>query len=97
MMGYMGPSAAPSGYTGAYAMPVPAPEGAYSFPYPHVTKSKEQEPKEGPDMSKYVLRSEEDNRFDVLESRVKVDEEQMKTMRKTIKLLQERLDSNGKR
>ncbi|KAJ1468224.1 hypothetical protein T484DRAFT_1984771 [Baffinella frigidus] len=53
-------------------------------------------PAPAPDMSVYVRRGEEDSRFNQVESRMKVDENSIRTMQETIRQLTERLDNRGR-
>ena len=93
-MGPTGPEGYPQGY-GGYAMPVDtsippvsARGGAYgnSFPFPSPAYAPNAPAKAAPpiDTSKFVRRSEEDTRFRLLESRLRVDEDSMERMRETI-------------
>jgi hypothetical protein len=67
-------------YMGGYAVPVPAGDNRKAFPYPLPGQ-------ERIDPSKYVLRSEADDRFKQMEKRLRLDEKAMETMQKTIKKL----------
>jgi len=93
-----GPEGYPQGY-GGYAMPVdtsiPPIAGragpfGNSFPYPSPA-SAPNAPAQAVDTSSFVRRSEEDTRFSLLESRMRVDENAMSTMRETIRKLKRQI------
>mmetsp|Transcript_19710 Transcript_19710/g.40195 ORF Transcript_19710/g.40195 Transcript_19710/m.40195 type:complete len:165 (-) Transcript_19710:71-565(-) len=70
-----------SAYMGGYAVPIPAGSNRAAFPYPQFPPAKKI------DTSKFVLRSEEDDRFKQMESRMKTDEKVILSLKKTIENL----------